>query len=400
MKMTSWLICGALCSTPLLAQQGTNAPAAASIQTPTPAPMATNAPAAPAAAGTNAQAATAGKKTAAPKKRAATKKKTAAAELKTVPLTPGPAVVDANNVNIRGQARLKSEVVGRLTKGQPVTVIEEITRNNSGPEEPSAWAKIALPAEVHVWVNTAFIDATNQTVRPRRLNFRAGPGENYSILGRLERGAPVKTLGAKGEWTEIEGPTNGYAFVAAQYLKQGGPGVTAPPATTIAEAPAPAPAVTTPVVPPPPPTTVAEGPTVIPAPTETPAPMLAAQTPAVSPPVESPPAATAPAVTPPRAEAAPATNEPPPPAADEPPPKRIVDREGIVRGTFSIQAPTRFELYSPQTGRTIDYLYTSSPTLDLRRYKGLRIVVTGEEALEERWGNTPVITIQKIQVLE
>ena len=32
--------------------------------------------------------------------------------------------------------------------------------------------------------------------------------------------------------------------------------------------------------------------------------------------------------------------------------------------------------------------------------KGLKIVVTGEEALDERWGNTPVITIQKIQVLE
>jgi hypothetical protein len=36
----------------------------------------------------------------------------------------------------------------------------------------------------------------------------------------------------------------------------------------------------------------------------------------------------------------------------------------------------------------------------MRRYKGLRIIVTGEEGLEERWGNTPVITIQKIQVLE
>ena len=87
-------------------------------------------------------------------------------------------------------------------------------------------------------------------------------------------------------------------------------------------------------------------------------------------------------------------------ASDEPPPKRIIEREGLVRGTFSIQAPTHFELVSPDNGRTIDYLYTTSPNLDLRRYKGLRIIVTGEESLEERWGNTPVITIQKIQVLE
>ena len=65
-------------------------------------------------------------------------------ELKTVPLVPGPAVVVASNVNVRGQAKLKSEVLTRLTKGQAVTVLEEITRNNSGPDEPSAWAKIAL----------------------------------------------------------------------------------------------------------------------------------------------------------------------------------------------------------------------------------------------------------------
>jgi len=71
-----------------------------------------------------------------------------------------------------------------------------------------------------------------------------------------------------------------------------------------------------------------------------------------------------------------------------------------VRGTFSIQSPTRFELVSPDTGKVINYLYTTSSSLDLRRYKGMRIIVTGEEGLDERWRNTPVITIQKIQVLE
>jgi hypothetical protein len=38
--------------------------------------------------------------------------------------------------------------------------------------------------------------------------------------------------------------------------------------------------------------------------------------------------------------------------------------------------------------------------LDLSRYKGLHIVVTGEEGLDRRWRNTPVITIQRILVLE
>jgi hypothetical protein len=100
------------------------------------------------------------------------------------------------------------------------------------------------------------------------------------------------------------------------------------------------------------------------------------------------------------------TNEPPavtnaaPIVAEEPPPKRIVQREGIVRGTVSIQAPTTFALISPESGRIINYLHTTSVNLDLRRYKGLRIIVTGEEGLDERWRNTPVITIQRIQVIE
>jgi hypothetical protein len=90
----------------------------------------------------------------------------------------------------------------------------------------------------------------------------------------------------------------------------------------------------------------------------------------------------------------------PAPVVEEPPPKRVVQREGVVRGTFSIQAPTRFELANPDNGRTINYLYTIAPDLDLKRYKGMRIVVTGEEGLDERWVNTPIITIQKIEVVE
>jgi len=85
---------------------------------------------------------------------------------------------------------------------------------------------------------------------------------------------------------------------------------------------------------------------------------------------------------------------------EEPPPPRIVQREGIVRGLTSIQAPSRFVLISPENRKPIDYLHTTSPNLDLRRYKGMRIIVTGEEGLDDRWGNTPVLTIQKIQVVE
>src|SRR5436190_15321210 len=144
MKNNYWLIFTALLSTTLLADPITNVP-------PTPAaPAATNAP-----PGTNASAAaktngpeTKSENKKSPKKsqkKTAAKKKDPGAELKSVPLTAGKAVVIASNVNVRGQAKLNSEVVTRLNKGQEVAVLEEVNLKKSGPDEPSAWAKIILP---------------------------------------------------------------------------------------------------------------------------------------------------------------------------------------------------------------------------------------------------------------
>jgi uncharacterized protein YgiM (DUF1202 family) len=370
MRMTSNLIIGMMLSSSLLAQQPVN-PSPPPAEPPATSQATTNAVSpAPAEAGvTNTPAAT--KKTPTKKKsgKSSAKPKQTISELKTVPLVPGPAVVDANHVNVRGQPKLNSEVVTRLSKDQKVTVITEITRNNSGPDEPSAWAKIALPSDVHVWINGGFIDPSNKTVKSKKLNVRGGPGENFSVLGLLERGEAVSQVSVKGDWIEIEAPTNSYAFVAAQYLKQDA----AASVTALAEPPSVSAILTN--EPP-----IATAPTSEPSNAATSAPSAAAPTGPIA-------NADTPAAD---------TNAP---AAEEPP-VRIVEREGIVRGTTSIQAPTHFKLVSSENGQTIDYLYTSSPNLDLRRYKGLRIIVTGEEGLEERWGNTPVITIQKIQVVE
>ena len=307
--------------------------------------------------------------------KAASKKKTAkkappkssaklADELRTIPLVAGPASVIASNVNIRGRAGFIGEILFRINKGDNVTVIEEVRLKNSKDDEPSAWAKIALPAGARTWINTSFVDPTTKAVKPKKLNLRGGPGENYSVIGTLERGATVKEVSVKGDWMEIEAPPGAFAFVAAQYLKQeAAPAIVAAPTTTE-----------------PPPTQ---------APVTEPPPVAATTTDTTPPP---------PVVTPTPPTLAPTPTDEPP--SDEPPPKRVIQHEGIVKGTWSVQAPTPYALVSHQTGKTINYLYTTSTNLDLSRYKGLHIIVTGEEGLDERWKNTPIITIQRILVLE
>jgi len=372
MKKQIWLVFVATISTSLLAQ--TNAPESTPpVATP---PPAVTVPAttavAPAPAATNAPA----KKKVVPRKKRKLAAATEAAVAEPpVALVPGQAEVGANNINVRGQASLKGEVITRLARGDAVTVLEQINLPKHKASEPAQWAKIAYPTNASVWVNAKYIDAANKTVLPKKLNLRAGPGENYSIVGLVERGTPVSEILNKGKWMQIEPPTNAYAFVAAMYLKQealaAAPANAAPPVET---APAPAPAATMPA---PAPTPVAEAQPVVTVP--------------ANPPV-APETAAAPAV-------AVETNAAAAPGEQVPPPPRIVTHEGYVRHVTSVIAPTAYELYDPNTFTTVNYLYTTTTNLDLSRYNGLRITVTGEEGLAARWNDTPVLTIHRILVV-
>ena len=79
--------------------------------------------------------------------------------------------------------------------------------------------------------------------------------------------------------------------------------------------------------------------------------------------------------------------------------RRIVRREGLVRSTGSIQAPTYYELLNPDNRKTINYLHTDALGLEMKDYRGRRIVVTGEELIDPRWPKTPVIEVEKLQLI-
>jgi hypothetical protein len=82
-----------------------------------------------------------------------------------------------------------------------------------------------------------------------------------------------------------------------------------------------------------------------------------------------------------------------------PPPPRIVTHEGVVGPVGSIIAPTPYVLYDLSTRQNINFLYTTSTNLDIGRYNGMLIDVTGQESIAERWKDTPLLTIQRIVVL-
>jgi len=384
------------------------------------------------------------------------------------------AVVKAARINVRGQPTTGSEIVTQLKQGEKITVLEEIVHPKPAKNEPAKWLRIALPSNTPVWVSTLFL--TNGTVAVSRLNIRSGPGENFSVIGRVPKGTTVKELRRNGDWLEIEAPANTFAYIAADLvIRQAGgpapvppasagqlatksksPGKAAdksgkqmakatpkgPPITAPITKPALDPVEVKPIVPAPvalPPGVVAvvRPPAVAPPPAvlaPTPPPVVAIAEPKPEPVKVPPPAALTENVPPPadpyastgrykiepepqprgvgawfkglfsrkpageKAKAASAGTKP---AVDEgPPPLRIVTREGVVARSWNLQTPSDWALQDADSGRVINYLWATSTNIPWATLKGRTIVVTGEEALDVRWPNTPVLKIETLKTVE
>jgi uncharacterized protein YgiM (DUF1202 family) len=286
---------------------------------------------------------------------------------------PAGATVKSANVNVRGQASFNGEVVGHLQKGDTVTVLEQITLRHPGKDEPAQWAQIVLPAGIHTWVNASYVNAETSTIKARKVNVRGGPGENYSMLGLLEKGAVVKELKKEKGWIAIEAPTNAYAYVAAEFLEMLPPGAltTAAPAppTQLVE-------VNTPAAP-------AAAAIDIVAPTPMPDQNQSKELEAVRSANATAPAAAAPA--PPAAPAAPVD-------------PRLVTRSGFVRRSVFVQAPTVYELHDVQSGDLTDFLQAKEGQ-DLKTFVGTRISVTGIEGIVKDWPHNPVLQVQTIDLM-
>jgi len=328
------------------------------------------------------------------------------------------AIVRRDRVNVRGQPSVFSEVLTQLNKGDKITIIEPVKVEKPKEGDIADWYKIQLPAGVPVWVNAAYINTNFNTVIPNRLNMRAGCGEEFSILGRLEKGTVVKIIKTENNWYQIETPTNAYGFIATEFVEK----QAAPPKVEEVK-----PAIT-PVVQPEPEKTEKQE-----TPQKTESEKVEKQDGQEKPAEKEKPAGAVEPATTEKKESAIVSVEERPLVKQEAdakervlaliqgkttsqsqpvleteqqeekpvvPSPRIVTREGYVRGTLNIQSPSSYVLQTIDTGKTINYLYTTSTNIPLKMYKGKRVVVTGREAIDKRWPNTPVLTIDTIKEVE
>lgn len=320
---------------------------------------------------------------------------------------PQPGVVRADRVNVRGKASLQGEVITQLSKGESVVILEEIS--GAGPkketEAPPAWLKIKMPANTPVWVNASHVDPASKSVTVRRLNIRGGAGENYSVLGVLDKGSILKEIRTVGDWMEIEAPTNTFGFVAADLIqKSNAPTIAATPVPPVAKTEATGKDTVPPqvkdlsnspetpaIVPNPTPPTANP----LPAPATPTSPAVEVAVPVTAPPKPSPSAV--PTNVPPGE--APVNSARPPASADEPLPRRIITREGIVKRARNIQAPDDYQLVSAETGKTINFLVTDKLGFSLKDFVDRKLMVTGEELVDRRWPNTPILDVEDLRIV-
>lgn len=287
----------------------------------------------------------------------------------------GTGVIVRDRVNVRGRPSVFSEVITQLRKDETVTILEEVTLKNPRKGDPADWLKIQLPANTPVWVNAAFVDTNTFTVKPKRLNLRGGPGENFSVIGSVSRDTTVREIRTVDDWMEIEAPTNAAAYVAADLVERG---ATATPAAE----PAPETA----------------------APAEANDTNASAKPPADTPPtkVDKEPDQPEPAPT----EAAPADPKPAearagqtdPAGAPVPVTRRLVRREGTVRNTKLAEAPAPYLLEGEEGGTVLVYLKEASGMNVLQLYLGKKVVVSGEETVTDSTGRPSVLEVQTVKL--
>ena len=356
-------------------------------------------------------------------------------------------VVNAKNVNVRSRADLKSEVLTRVSLPEEVQVLEQITLENPAEGLPAEWLRIQVPSKASLWVSALFVDKDTGMVLPPRLNVRSGPGENHAVVDRIAKGTVVKSLGREGDWIKIEPTATSAGYIAASFVDLQ--------AATEGSSQAITEVVEDLVEPETPQAYIAESAgleeseqvdvemlsdEVVATETETESVVAAVEDVIEEEPVAASNSlplveildeasvsfeteeSTTQAVeestlieslgsgpmqtmsikvnaSPVNTDVAPATMDRPAASGSNATlvkKRSNVIREGTVGKVFSIQSPSKYKLKSIYTGKTINFLSSDSPYLNLERLKGTRIRVVGDELIDSKWPRTPVLEVKKI----
>ena len=126
----------------------------------------------------------------------------------TAAAAPVPVRVSGSRVNLRARPDMNVEVVGQI--GMDAVLMAKSFQ--------AEWVEVVPPLGSHVWVHRDFVEGHRVTAA--KLNVRAGPGVNYSIVGTMGRNTPVLQKEEFGEWLKIDAPESCSFWVNIRYVER------------------------------------------------------------------------------------------------------------------------------------------------------------------------------------
>ncbi|SDX76273.1 N-acetylmuramoyl-L-alanine amidase [Paenibacillus sp. CF384] len=150
---------------------------------------------------------------------------------------PYQAKVSSSALNVRSEPSLQSSVVGKLNKGDVVTVTDEDSDgwvqikhnkltgyaagyllsklNNAGEESSPA----ASEPPTSGTVSTS--PGSTATVLADSLRIRSGPGVSYKVVGSLSQGEQITITGSQSDWIKIRTSGRTTGWVSKAYVGKG-----------------------------------------------------------------------------------------------------------------------------------------------------------------------------------
>lgn len=120
--------------------------------------------------------------------------------------------VTSDKVNVRAGANINFERITKLDKNTEVVAVEKAYD----------WYKIKLPGQGECYIHKKFIRFIPDNygvLNANQVNLRAGPGEKFSVLGRLNVGVNIRILKEEGDWYKIEPPEGSYGWISTQFVR-------------------------------------------------------------------------------------------------------------------------------------------------------------------------------------
>ncbi|MBU2541195.1 MAG: SH3 domain-containing protein [Candidatus Omnitrophica bacterium] len=119
--------------------------------------------------------------------------------------------IKAERVNVRSGPHLNFETLGKVKKGQDITVVGE----------KQDWYKVRVPSNFSVFVDYKFVQKRTEpvgVVKGKRVNVRAKPNLKATLLGQLNKGEIVTIRGQNNEWLKIAPTPNCFAWIKAEFV--------------------------------------------------------------------------------------------------------------------------------------------------------------------------------------